>query len=65
MPTSVRQIIGAVGGAIAAFIAYKIIYALLGAVTNVNLRTIAAGVPGVLIGIAVMYLILRGEKDQP
>lgn len=64
MPNSIRQVVGAVSGAVAAFIGYKLAFAGLAFISNDILRTILSGIPGAILGIGIMYLILRGEKDE-
>lgn len=65
MPKTLREVLGTVAGAVAAFIGYKVAYGLLGAVSNDILRVILAGIPGAILGVGAMYLIIRWEKDQP
>ncbi len=65
MPKTLREVLATVAGAVAAFIAYKVVYALLDGISNDVVRVILSGIPGALVGIGAMYLIFRGEKDQP
>ena len=62
MPKTFREVLGTVAGAVAAFIGYKLVYAVLGGISNDTVRVILSGIPGALIGVGVMYLILREEK---
>jgi hypothetical protein len=63
MPKTFRDVVGTVVGAIVAFIGYKVVYSLLGGVSNDTLRVILSGIPGAILGVGAMYLILRGEKE--
>jgi len=65
MPKTLREVLGTVAGAVVAFIGYKVVYSLLGGISNDVLRLILSGIPGALLGVGAMYLIIRGEKDQP
>lgn len=65
MPKTFREVFGTVAGAVAAFIGYKLIYTVLGGVSNDILRVILSGIPGAAIGVGAMYLILPGGKDPP
>ena len=64
MPKNFREVLGVVAGAVAAFIAYKLIFSLLNGFANETVRVLLAGVSGVIVGVAAMYLILRGQKDE-
>lgn len=65
MPKTLREVLAVVAGTVAAFIGYKVVYALLGGISNDVIRLILSGIPGALLGVGAMYLIVRGEKDQP
>ena len=65
MPKTLREVIATVVGAVVAFIGYKLVYALLGGVSNDILRVLLSGIPGALLGVGAMYLILRGDNTQP